>query len=524
LKVFASVNEPEIHAKYLPPPMLCNLRVRQPNRQAKLPAAYINQIKRYGDAVTFFIHGYNVGLGHLGQFPSAEELGNKPAYYFNAPKPEEVQRPYLHFLADDIEQYANTKLAAHPPHWKSTDRLPKEQFIKQADEKLNGKNALSWYPNVEYYLNLAASGQDELREFTRWEDYSRIVGVTWSGSVDPSMVFFRAEMYANEAGHQFALILQDLIKKDIQINIITHSLGARVALSALNILGNHPTFKEAIDNLIMWEAAVADNALTENYTKEHNPIAMELFPFAHRAAKHISVIASDEDGVLGGDYDFKRAKMDSFSGLLGGAYPKKYTHLASDSFFLGGGLSALLDYYRDNDMAQYIGLIYQDSRYNGGLPIHPNSVYARGIKEKIRHLFLTEADEINRQANEKVIPPLDSYHYLKPWSHYRYFYPDILAHIVEAFCDTLFNGMATNTGVRQALGFVADKYTRNKKSKYYDAFIAELFGEGILSFNDQTIEINDDKYPYFLSHSAMRDFEWRDDTIQSFRIFDLIYS
>lgn len=521
LTVFASVNEHEIKAKYLPPPMLCNLRVRQNNRQAKLPEAYVNQIKHYGDSVTFFIHGYNVALGNLGQFPTAEELGKKPFYYFNAPKSEDVQRPYLHFVADDIAQYTNTIMKSLPPRTKSIDKPSKDKYIKQADEKLNGMNALSWYPNVEYYLNLAASGQDELREFTRWEDYSRMVGVTWSGSVNPSIVFFRAEMYANEAGHQFAFILRDLIDQDIRINIITHSLGARVALSALNILGNHPNFHEKIDNLIMWEAAVADNAITANYTKANNPIAMELFPYAHAAVKHISVIASGEDGVLGGDYKLKGAVLDSFTGLVGGAYPKKYTPLASDSLIIGGGLSALLDYYRHNEVAQYIKQIYQNSP-DGTPQMHPNSPYARSIKEKIRHLFISEADEINRQADSSLIPALRSYNYLKPWSHYRYFYPEILEHIIEAFCDALFNGMATNEKVRQALGFVADKFTIQGTDK--DKFIMDMVDEAKLDFNKQTITIGKKQYPYFLSHSAMRDFEWSNDTIESFRIFDLIYS
>ncbi|OOF54849.1 alpha/beta hydrolase [Rodentibacter genomosp. 2] len=522
LTIFASVNENKIQATYLPPPMLCNLRVRQNERQTKLPDAYLNQIKHYGDSVTFFIHGYNVPLGNLGQFPTAEELGKKPVYFFNAPKPEEVQRPYLHFLADDIEQYMNVKLKAHPLRTKSVDRIPREKYAKQADKKLNGTNALSWYPNVEYYLNLAASGQDELREFTRWEDYSRIVGVTWSGNVDPSMVFFRAEMYANEAGHQFSFILRDLIKQNIRINIITHSLGARVALSALNILGDHPSFHEKIDNLIMWEAAVADNAITTNYTKENNPIAMELFPYAHAAVKHISVVASAEDGVLGGDYDFRRPGIDSFTGLVGGAYPKKYTNLASDSLVLGGGLSALLDYYRHNEVAQYIGQIYQNSYL--GQQMHPHSPHARIIKQKIRQLFINEANEINHQAEQHIIPPLTHYNYLKPWSHYRHFYPDILEHIIESFYDTLFNGMATNVGVRQALGFVAGEYTIDKTSKYYDEFISDLFDKRKISFNSQIITIEKKIYPYFLSHSAMRDFEWSHETIQSFRIFDLIYS
>ncbi len=101
-------------------------------------------------------------------------------------------------------------------------------------------------------------------------------------------------MYANEAGRELAKFLQTL-HKETKINIITHSLGARVALSALNILGDFDgKYANWIDNLIMLEAAVADNAITGNYTREKNPLAMELFPFAHKAVKSIRIMYSQE--------------------------------------------------------------------------------------------------------------------------------------------------------------------------------------------------------------------------------------
>ncbi len=74
-------------------------------------------------------------------------------------------------------------------------------------------------------------------------------------------------------------MLIKFIEAGIQINILTHSLGARVALSALNVLGDFDgAYDEKIDNLIMWEPAVADNAFTDKYTRSMNPIAMEIFP------------------------------------------------------------------------------------------------------------------------------------------------------------------------------------------------------------------------------------------------------
>ena len=63
------------------------------------------------------------------------------------------------------------------------------------------------------------------------------------GSLGPEVLihlerFFRAEIYANEAGRKLAKDISILLENNIQVNIITHSLGARVALAALNILGD----------------------------------------------------------------------------------------------------------------------------------------------------------------------------------------------------------------------------------------------------------------------------------------------
>ncbi|WGE59632.1 alpha/beta hydrolase [Actinobacillus equuli] len=320
LQVFVSVNEREVNAIYLPPPILLNLRFRQ-NHQTRLTDSQINQITLDGNAATLFIHGYNVSLGELGHFPQAEDFDEIPTY-FNLPTAEEVQCPYLYYGEEFLQKPARNIVAQKLRYGEDTgDNPPVKQAYAEVNKQFNGKNALSWFPHVEYYLNPAALGkQNPEANLTPedWMKYSRIIGVTWSGSVSPSMVFSRAEMYANEAGRELAKVLIQLIDAKIQINIVTHSLGARVALAALNILGDYDgDLDPKVDNLIMWEAAVADNAITGNYTREKNPLAMELFPFAHRAVKRMRILYSQEDGVLG----YGKATEDAF-GILGGLITK----------------------------------------------------------------------------------------------------------------------------------------------------------------------------------------------------------
>ncbi|MDG2951027.1 alpha/beta hydrolase, partial [Exercitatus varius] len=351
------------------------------------------------------------------------------------------------------------------------------------------------------------------------------------GSVSPSLVFFRAEMYANEAGRELAKVLIQLIEAEIRINIITHSLGARVALSALNILGDFDgKYNEKIDNLIMWEAAVADNAVTDTYTRAKNPVAMELFPFAHKAVKRMRILYSQEDGVLGEDsslLDFD----DGISDISRGAYPKKYTSAANTTGALKDYYhkrNEIGDYYTDFENLRRDYLLHRGSLNQDDIAQYENmanTAKGREIKRSIEKLLLEEANTVSSDLNK----PLN---YLKPWSHFRRFRPDdeYFKHIVEVLTAQVFNNWTIYTkdmAVRPALGHQGNRLTapepkQNSKElqeaqKIYpaDAFIGKLKNEGKLWFWDQS--------NYFITHSAMRDFEFKIFDKQEPKVFPRIY-
>ncbi|MDG2918507.1 alpha/beta hydrolase, partial [Bisgaard Taxon 10/6] len=346
-----------------------------------------------------------------------------------------------------------------------------------------------------------------------WEKYSRIVGVTWSGSVSPSFVFTRAELYANEAGRELAKVLKSLIEAQIQINIITHSLGARVALAALNILGDFDgkKYDEKVDNLIMWEAAVADNAMTGNYTREKNALAMELFPFAHKAVKRMRILYSQEDGVLG----YGGVTEDGY-GIVGGAYNKKY-------YAMGG----LADYYQQNLLkAQYEKIAFL--RQQCLRPAHLSALSAtsardcvdfsassagRKLREEVRKLLEAEAQSITGDLNDNK----EALNYLRPWSHYRRFEvgSEYFEHIIDVLTNLVLNNWSIDykdMAVRPALGHQGERLTvggddeplsEAEQKEWRDPFIEERY-EKQFWFWDQS--------NYFITHSAMREFE--------FKIFD----
>ena len=523
LKVFVSVNEPKVKAVYLPPPILLNLRFRQNTKAGLLSELQIGQLIQDNKTATLFIHGYNVPLGNMGQFVEAEALGERPLPS-NLPRGEEIQRPYLYYTDEIVARSAQHIVAQKLFFGEDTgDNPPVKQAYKEADNRLNGTKALSWFPHVEYYLNLAASGKQTPEanlSAEDWEKYSRIIGVTWSGSVTPSLVFFRAEMYANEAGRELAKVLIQLIEAEIRINIITHSLGARVALSALNILGDFDgKYNEKVDNLIMWEAAVADNAMTDTYTRAKNPVAMELFPFAHKAVKRMRILYSQEDGVLDGD---SRGGDAEYTGLLGGAYPKKYTSLANTTGALKDYYykqNKIGDYYTDFENLRRDYLLHRGSLNQDDIAQYENmanTAKGREIKRSIEKLLLEEANTVSSDLNK----PLN---YLKPWSHFRRFRPDdeYFKHIVEVLTSQVFNNWTIYTkdmAVRPALGHAGEKFVapaqeqriNNQQAKNYpiDKFILGSKNKKFFFFDQSVTEEENKKRYYFISHSAMREYEW----------------
>ena len=549
LKVFAGYGSDgvaNIEAIYLPPPMLLNFRFNQTFNQqeeTRNKERIKQQIFASGKNVTLFIHGFNVPLGKTGRFPTAKELGKIPAYDALPLSSEQVQTPYVYY-GDVVGKVVGEQPTIRLNKMQTSRELKVDRY-RALEREFMGRDALSWFPSVEYYLNLAASGKLSPSEpFTDWDKYSRILGITWSGNISPANVFFRAEMYANETGRDLAKLIQEL-DKDTKINIITHSLGARVALSALNILGDFDgEYDNRIDNLIMLEAAVADNAITKNYIRENNPLAMELFPFAHKAVKSMRVMYSLEDGVLGGD----STPWDTDDGfitdniLIRGAYPKKYGPFANRTHAIG-------DYYPYDKNArtsishqkakadihnaiqiQCLDNMGQNSKDVAALCDYMKSQESFGrqmIESKARELIAQEIERVNQDR-------IADLNILRPWSHFRRFPKDAdyTQHIIDVLMNVIFKGdwkmSSEELAIRPALGYLGQRLTvsgtdrgnnklpKSEAKKWHDDFIAGLTA----SENENSGQLQQtekekkfffwNQSAYFTTHSAMKDLIWEE--------------
>jgi len=236
----------DLDVEYFQPPMI--LDCREQHLQAKqvftfpsIQSETINYIKSQGNNICIFIHGFNVQFGEFSSF-----------------------RPST-FLRD----------------WPSEN-----------DSCVNGTGFVNWLLYIENNLNLAAG------VFTgeNYDKFQRLLHVSWSGDV-PLLDYLDSEDHADYAGKQLAANLELLISAGIEVNILTHSMGARVAMSALQHLGLQ--HQEVINKVILCQPALPNNALSNNSHMDQTIKQNSKFTSAYRAAKQFTVLYSNQDQVLG---------------------------------------------------------------------------------------------------------------------------------------------------------------------------------------------------------------------------------
>ena len=270
----------------------------------------------------------------------------------------------------------------------------------------------------------------------------------------------------------------------------------------------------------MLEAAVADNAITANYTREKNPVAMELFPFAYKAVEYIRIMYSKEDGVLGPDNSLLDLD-DGVSDVSRGAYPLKYGVIA-------GKTNAFGDYYphgsainnqRANAQSESVQaqcksyIKNKDQRFKEVCDYilkNQPSISKAQIENELKALIQNEMKMVNAdwQTELKI---------LRPWSHFRRFpeNEDYVKHITDILMTMVFRNTwklsSKELEIRPALGHVGDKFTApvQKNPKLLKEYPPDNFISGLKEkqffYHDQS--------SYFTSHSAIKDLIWEEMTL-----------
>ena len=486
--------ERKARAIHLPPPVIINLRESAPAATDLLTEEQLDYFRANGNNALIYIHGYNVPHGEWGRFLKYD--GSREPYHGNAPS-----------FAKAFTWHPNKATI-----WQDADAPSNNNAITPEEDKLNGTGAHNWAIHTEYQLNRAAGfdGQD-------WMPYSRIINISWPGNTGATD-FMQAELNAMATGRRLVPILKQLANAGIVISLITHSLGARVGLTALNILGTIGHHNLA-DHLFLWQPAVADNALTNDSSRDVHPLGLGVFPSAHNAVRKIVVLHSRGDGILGpGDDEdntwWQKAlfrpspvvtaardliaaddPMDDVLGYLRGAYDKKWWTFPS---FLDNGFGPAIEkLYKD----------YCPLTFEAWMATHPQrSLYVpEALKQTVKENWARLEKDILTEANALRQPCMDclrnderppDYTLLAPLNLRASVSPQVAKDYVLRLKKLAVNNWVPEQRPRPALGYVGFEEVRDERATAFDRFLYESLNENKLIPVDQS--------KWLFSHSGMR--------------------
>ncbi|RBW51137.1 alpha/beta hydrolase [Marinobacter sp. F3R11] len=457
-------------AIHLPPPVVIDLREETPASTDLLTNEQLDYFRANGNNALVFIHGYNVPHGEWGK------LG-----------------------------------------WHSSKATVWQDPQTVNDEYLNGAGAHNWAVHMEYRLNRAAGFDGE-----NWMPYSRIINISWPGNTGATD-FMQAELNAMAAGRRLAPLLQQLAGAGIAINLISHSLGARVALTALNILGTVGK-PNMVDHLFLWQPAVADNALTNDSNRDVHPLGLGVFPSAHKTARKIVVLHSRGDGILGPDSNESNDwwwrllspaswavaeawglataddPMDEILGKLRGAYDKKWWTFPS---FLDNGFGPAIEKLYKN----YLPLTFEARPPAPRMIAHrpPSEVPYFRLKNKVKENWARLEKDILTEADALWQPCIDclrkgerppEYTLLAPLNHRASISPQVARDYVLRLKKLAVNNWFPEQAPRPALGYVGFKKITDEQGIEFDRFLYESMNNGSFIPVDQS--------QWLSSHSGMR--------------------
>lgn len=492
-EIGVAMDETTIKATYLPPPISINLRDDMALPEADLLSdEQLEQLRLAGNNATLFLHGYNVPLGQHGVFASWDKRTDISAQPLLTTAHTASSATILQDVdMVNIQVPVNRGYVASNLYYTPTENGSDEY----RDAYCNGSGAYNWFVHMEHRLNLAAGMNEE-----DWRPYTRMVGIAWLGDTG-SVDFFQAELNAMAAGRRLVALLEQLNDAGIAINIISHSLGARVVLTALNILGEQDR-PQWIDNIYLWEPAVADNALVNDAAQDSHPLGMGVFPDAHKAVKKVVVLHSEEDGILGPPpqdspsfwqqvaeiispaavwaHELFSADdmLDELIGSFGGAYGKKWWT------FPAGLSTPFIRYYSNKAPADTVSPPVPQP-----IPVGPDPYgreRAARAWQEFRALAIEEAREALASAD-----PLPTYDLLAPLAHHAVVSEEQAAAYIDTLQWLVGRNWRAGNSPRAALGSIGF----GEVSKEND-LIREKLANKTFDFVNQTL--------WLFDHSGMK--------------------
>ena len=219
----------------------------------------LTYFKNNGNNVTIFIHGFNVPYGQFGEYIESLEYVNL--------KIEDLTKglnfPQKHYeLRVKKSSTKKTIKLNFDEHIKNLDNPLSSEDLKFSNDyeplrnSIEGVGMHSWLTDFEDNLNNAAGFNKDYSEFTR------ALFIAWPGEPKSPADYMTANAQSKKTGRAFAEVLLQLrnFSPDMEINVIAHSQGNGVMLSAFDYLGEYHASKK-VNHAFVWQAALPFTAL-----------------------------------------------------------------------------------------------------------------------------------------------------------------------------------------------------------------------------------------------------------------------
>ena len=171
---------------------------------------------------------------------------------------------------------------------------------------------------------------------TKKQPYDEVIGYTWHAG-DDNFDYFKAKKFAAVASKRLQFLLKDTLKKADNIDVMTHSLGARVLLKALAT--GDTNLRPKIRNHFCIAAAVSNTCFEKGKHLRQ----------ATKQANATWIFHSKNDSSL--KFNYLLAKYNTAMGLTGPIgktkkYPKRTASIdCSDLVFTHGAYKRLPAFY-----------------------------------------------------------------------------------------------------------------------------------------------------------------------------------
>lgn len=209
------------------------------------------------------------------KFDEADYVSETGLDYFEVKYPKKIKRKKKEYTVNNITK---TNISQDDFYQDLESANNKRILILMHGYNTTYESVFKAYHQIEHYMDDAGIDSDE---------YGAVIGFLWA-SCDRALEWWKAERAANRSAPHFLQLLLSLHKRGYTIDLMTHSLGARVSLLALQNFYSEDADKKCLRNYFLTAGAIDHDSLEPQNE----------FSFSLRNMEKLFILHSKHDGVM----------------------------------------------------------------------------------------------------------------------------------------------------------------------------------------------------------------------------------